>query len=43
MIGKPRSDERQEQVAQLEGRIEDKISRGITLTKADRSLPNTNR
>lgn len=38
MIGKPGTSERQEQVAQLEGRIKDKISRGITLTKADRSL-----
>lgn len=38
MVGKPRTNERREQVAQIEGRVEDKISRGITLTKADRSL-----
>ncbi|KAG0046342.1 hypothetical protein BGZ89_005329, partial [Linnemannia elongata] len=38
MIGKPRTSERHEQVAQIEGRINDKVSRGIILTKSDRSL-----
>ncbi|KAK5829369.1 hypothetical protein F5H01DRAFT_361247 [Linnemannia elongata] len=38
MIGKPRTSERHEQVAQIEGRIKDKVSRGIILTKSDRSL-----
>ncbi|KAF9272682.1 hypothetical protein BGZ88_004519, partial [Linnemannia elongata] len=37
MIGKPRTSERHEQVAQIEGRIKDKVSRGIILTKSDRS------
>ncbi|KAF9536365.1 hypothetical protein EC957_011237 [Mortierella hygrophila] len=37
MIGKPGTNERQEQVTQIEGRIEDKVSRGITIAKVDRS------
>ncbi|KAK3819485.1 MAG: hypothetical protein J3R72DRAFT_423753 [Linnemannia gamsii] len=37
-IGNPRSKERQKQIAQIEGRIRDKVSRGVTLTKAERSL-----
>ncbi|KAG0053127.1 hypothetical protein BGZ90_006298, partial [Linnemannia elongata] len=35
---KPRTRERHEQVAQSEGLIKDKLSRGIILTKSDRSL-----